>query len=109
MTPIDKGAIDTVCIYCPETDECYYVRPEAHGASVTLRITPVEMANRQECWMLPHFASCRAQFTADLSGSAAVNDALSGAWGGPTPSRPPNLGMKGGAPLSRNPAPATAI
>ena len=40
MTRMDKGAIDTVCIYCPETDECYYVRPDAHGASVTLRITP---------------------------------------------------------------------
>jgi hypothetical protein len=39
-TPMDKGAIDTVCICCPETDECYYVRPHAHGASVTLRIAP---------------------------------------------------------------------
>ena len=39
-TPTDKDAIDTVCVYCPETDECYYVRPAAHGASVTLRITP---------------------------------------------------------------------
>ena len=37
---MDKDAIDTVCIYCPETDECYYVRPDAHGASVTLRIAP---------------------------------------------------------------------
>jgi hypothetical protein len=40
ITALDKDAIDTVCIYCPETDECYYVQPEAHGASVTLRITP---------------------------------------------------------------------
>ena len=27
-------------LYCPETDECYYVRPAAHGASVTQRIAP---------------------------------------------------------------------
>ena len=40
ITPMDKRAIDTVCIYCPETDECYYVRPDAHGESVTLRIAP---------------------------------------------------------------------
>ena len=40
MTPMDKGAIDAVCIYCPETDECYYVEPDARGTSVTLRITP---------------------------------------------------------------------
>ncbi|MFI5511241.1 group I intron-associated PD-(D/E)XK endonuclease [Mycobacterium sp. NPDC051804] len=39
-TRMDKSAIDVVCIYCPETDECYYVRPDAHGASVTLRIAP---------------------------------------------------------------------
>jgi hypothetical protein len=38
--PMDKDAIDIVCIYCPETDECYYVEPHAHGTSVTLRITP---------------------------------------------------------------------
>jgi hypothetical protein len=38
ITPTDKTAIDTVGIYCPDTDECYYVRPVAHGASVTLRI-----------------------------------------------------------------------
>ena len=40
VMPTDKEAIDAICIYCPETDECYYVRPSAHGASVTLRITP---------------------------------------------------------------------
>ncbi|MDQ1730537.1 MAG: hypothetical protein QOK10_696 [Pseudonocardiales bacterium] len=39
-TPTDKTAVDAVCIYCPETDRCYYVRPAEHGASVTLRITP---------------------------------------------------------------------
>jgi len=40
MIPTDKGTIDTVCIYCPETDECYYVRPATYGGSVTIRITP---------------------------------------------------------------------
>ncbi len=40
MTPMDKSAIDTVCIYCPETDECYYVRPDIYGTSVTLRVAP---------------------------------------------------------------------
>ncbi len=40
MAPMDKDAIDAVCVYCPETDECYYVRPDEHGTSVTLRIAP---------------------------------------------------------------------
>ncbi len=39
-TPIDKHAVDAICIYCPETDECYYIRPSDHGVSVNLRITP---------------------------------------------------------------------
>ena len=37
---IDKYAVDVFCIYCPETDECYYIRPTDHGHSATLRITP---------------------------------------------------------------------
>ncbi|WP_253946864.1 hypothetical protein [Mycolicibacterium rhodesiae] len=35
-----------MCIYCPETDECYYVRPHAYGASVTLRIRPAGTASK---------------------------------------------------------------
>jgi hypothetical protein len=36
----DKTAIDLVCIYCPDTDECYYLRPTAFRQSVSLRVTP---------------------------------------------------------------------
>ncbi|AFM18245.1 hypothetical protein Mycch_3508 [Mycolicibacterium chubuense NBB4] len=45
-TPMDKSAIDMICIYCPETDDCYYIRPAAHGASVTLRIAPSKNGQR---------------------------------------------------------------
>ena len=37
---MDKTAVDVVAIYCPETDECYYVRPEQFRTGVTLRVTP---------------------------------------------------------------------
>lgn len=40
VRPMDKTEVDVVCVYCPETDECYYVPPSAHTASVTLRIAP---------------------------------------------------------------------
>jgi hypothetical protein len=40
MKPSDKAEVDILCIYCPDTDCCYYVRPEAHGQSVTLRVHP---------------------------------------------------------------------
>jgi hypothetical protein len=50
VTPTDKDAIDIVGIYCPESDECYYVLPAAHGASVTLRITPSKNGQRAGVW-----------------------------------------------------------
>jgi hypothetical protein len=36
----DKDAIDLVCIYCPDTDSCYYLRPHEFRKSATLRVTP---------------------------------------------------------------------
>ena len=39
VRPIDKSQIEVVCVYCPDTDECYYVNPNAHRASVALRVT----------------------------------------------------------------------
>ena len=78
MTPMDNGAIDTVCTYCPETDECYYVRPDAHGTSVTLRIAP--RRNGQLAGVLDAGA-CRWRLPIDLGGIVGMNDAQSGAWG----------------------------
>jgi hypothetical protein len=46
MKPTDKSEVDVVCIYCPEADHCYYVRPQEFGHSVTLRLTP--SANGQQ-------------------------------------------------------------
>ena len=40
MKPVDKAAIDVLCINCPDTDECYYVRPGDHNEVVTLRVAP---------------------------------------------------------------------
>jgi hypothetical protein len=62
VVPTDKAAIDVVCIYCPDSDECYYVTPGAHGASVTLRLTPSR--NRQALGVLPaaHYRFMPASF-----------------------------------------------
>ena len=37
--PMHKAEVDVLCIYCPDTDECYYVRPSAFDETVTLRLT----------------------------------------------------------------------
>ena len=48
--PVDKSEVDVLCIYCPDTDECYYVRPSAYRESVTLRVSPAN--NGQELGVL---------------------------------------------------------
>jgi len=38
MRAIDKEAIDLFCIYCPNTDECYYIDHKNFKGSVSLRV-----------------------------------------------------------------------
>ncbi|MGW8567236.1 group I intron-associated PD-(D/E)XK endonuclease [Isoptericola sp. NPDC055881] len=47
VKPTDKDTIDVVCVYCPETDECYYIKPGDYGASVTLRVAPTRNGQRR--------------------------------------------------------------
>ena len=35
---IDKSEVDLYCVYCPDTDECYYLRPDCFGSNVSLRV-----------------------------------------------------------------------
>jgi PD-(D/E)XK endonuclease len=36
---IDKRQVDVICVYCPETDKCYYFKAEDVNLSMTLRIS----------------------------------------------------------------------
>lgn len=38
MRAVDKDAVDLYCIYCPETDECYYIDPKDFRRSASLRV-----------------------------------------------------------------------
>ena len=38
MIHVDKQEIDLYCVYCPETDECYYFDPSLFSKSVSLRV-----------------------------------------------------------------------
>ncbi|MBT2754544.1 hypothetical protein J7E71_01120 [Mesobacillus foraminis] len=35
---VDKKEIDIYCIYCPQTDECYYFDPKIFHHSINLRV-----------------------------------------------------------------------
>ncbi len=43
---VDKEEIDVYCVYCPQTDLCYYFDPKSFSESVSLRIAPPK--NQQE-------------------------------------------------------------
>lgn len=43
---VDKSQIDLYCIYCPETDLCYYFNPKQFNRSVTIRLK--ETKNKQK-------------------------------------------------------------
>jgi hypothetical protein len=36
--PIDKSEVDVFCVYCPDTDKCYYFNPEKVKTYFSLRI-----------------------------------------------------------------------
>lgn len=38
LRAINKDEIDLYCVYCPNTDECYYLDPHDYEKSVTLRV-----------------------------------------------------------------------
>jgi len=48
MRQVNKDEIDLYCVYCPDTDECYYLDPEIYRRSVTLRVeTPRNNQSRE--------------------------------------------------------------
>ncbi len=36
--PIDKREVDLYCVYCPDTDECYYLDPDEFSSTASLRV-----------------------------------------------------------------------
>ena len=38
IVPVDKNEVDLYCVYCPDTDECYYLDPKEYGSSTSLRV-----------------------------------------------------------------------
>ncbi len=36
--PVDKSKIDIYCVYCPDTDLCYYFNPDEFDKSVSIRL-----------------------------------------------------------------------
>ena len=52
--PINKSEVDLYCIYCPDTDECYYLDPRKFRSNVSLRVKTPKNSQQK-----------RAKFAAD--------------------------------------------
>ena len=52
---VDKVEVDLFCVYCPDTGECYYIRPQDHASSVKLRISPSRNNQRVGVWFAEDF------------------------------------------------------
>ena len=55
MRPVDKNEIDLYCIYCPDTDQCYYLDPRNFNRSVTLRVETPKNNQSQGIWLAADF------------------------------------------------------
>ena len=55
--PMEKNEVDLVCVYCPATGDCYYFRPQDHGKSVVLRVTPCRNGQSKGVHMAEQFRS----------------------------------------------------
>lgn len=40
--PVNKEHIDLYCVYCPDTDKCYYFDPKEFNKSVSFRVYPTK-------------------------------------------------------------------
>jgi hypothetical protein len=64
---VDKAAVDVFCIYCPDTDRCYYVDPRQFGRMVVLRIAPPRSSQKKRL----HWASDYLEIPASVRGVQA--------------------------------------
>ena len=45
--PINKEEVDLYCVYCPDTDECYYIAPSEFGSNISLRVAPPKNSQKK--------------------------------------------------------------
>jgi hypothetical protein len=52
---MDKTNVDLVCVYCPDTDRCYYVDPRRFGYNLSLRIEETRNRQSKGVWFAKDF------------------------------------------------------
>ena len=52
---MDKSAVDLVCIYCPDTDRCYYIDPRRFRSAVRIRLDETRNGQTKGVWYAKDF------------------------------------------------------
>ena len=73
IVPVDKNAIDLVCVYCPDTRCCYYFDPKQIEGSIRLRIAPPRNNQKKRV----HMAENYREIPVTVRGVAPGGDAFS--------------------------------
>ena len=50
-----KTEVDVVCVYCPDTERCYYLDPRGHRGVVYLRLAPTKNNQSKRVLMADRF------------------------------------------------------
>ena len=53
--PIDKNQVDVFCVFCPDTDRCYYFRPENMHLHFSIRIAAPKNNQRKRVNLAENF------------------------------------------------------
>ena len=53
--PMNKEVVDLVCVYCPNTDRCYYIDPRQHRGTVQLRLAPARNGQKKRIMLAEQF------------------------------------------------------
>ena len=51
----DKNEIDLICVYCPDTDKCYYINPKECNKNIVLRFSPPKSSQKSKINMAEDF------------------------------------------------------
>src|SRR5882672_11186915 len=52
---MDKSTVDLVCVYCPDTRQCYYIDPKRYGRTIMLRLRPTRNGQHKNIHLADDF------------------------------------------------------
>lgn len=55
LVKTNKSEVDLICIYCPDTEKCYYVDLKKYNSGISLRLDPTKNGQKKSIHYLKDF------------------------------------------------------